>query len=149
MLAIKIKALTGAALVTAMTSACVIQPPRHDTAQQPKRDTPIGTILKRYATQRSLEECKVTSLSGEQCRKSLESDQQHLESVNARIEILLTDPKTNMCDLVRWAGSCNNTIYTVGDLADCLQTAADRGEALNSGRFVLKLDSQMCPTDTK
>jgi|SRR5882724_8382648 len=147
--AIMIKALTATALVTAIASACSMQPPKHDTAQQPKRDTPIGTILKRYAVQRSLEECNVTSVSDEQCRKSLQSAQQHLESVNARIEILLTDPKTNMCDLVRWAGSCNNPVYTVGDLADCLQAAADRGEALNSGRFVLELDSHMCPTDAK
>jgi hypothetical protein len=54
-----------------------------------------------------------------------------------------------VCDLIRWAGSCNNPIYTLGDLADCLQVAADRGEALNGGRFVLKLDSHGCPTDAK
>jgi hypothetical protein len=65
------------------------------------------------------------------------------------IGVLRNDPKTNLCDLVRWAGSCNNPNYTLGDLADCLQVAADRGEALNSGRFTLKLDSRGCPTDTQ
>jgi len=54
-----------------------------------------------------------------------------------------------MCDVVRWTGSCNNPIYTLGDLADCLQVVPDRIEALNSGRFVLKLDSGGCPTDAK
>jgi hypothetical protein len=142
-----IKLLTAIALVTVI--ACSIQPLKRDAAQQPKRDTPIGTILRRHALQRSLEQCKANSLSDQQCSKSLASDQQHLESVNVRIEILLEDPKTNMCDLVRFAGSCNNPIYTLGDLADCLQVTADRGEALNSGRFVLKLDSHGCPTDAK
>jgi len=67
--------------------------------------------------------------------------QQHLDSLNTRIiEVLLKNPKTNMCDLARCAGSCNNLVYALGDLADCLQVAADRGEALNDGRFVLKLD---------
>ena|SRR5258708_16439157 len=137
------------ALVTLILTACSIQPPKRDTTQQTQRDAPIGTILRQYAVQRSLQECKVNSVSDGQCSKSLESAKQHLESVNARIEALLIDPKTNMCDLVRWAGSCNNPIYTLGDLADCLQVAADRGEALNNGRFVLKLDSRGCPTDAK
>jgi hypothetical protein len=119
------KLLIVLALVTANTTACSVQP---------KRDTPIGTILRRYAVQRSLEECKINKLSDELCSKSLDSAQQHLDSVNARIEILLKNPKTNLRDLVRWAGSCNNPIYTLGDLADCLQVGADRGEALNSGR---------------
>jgi hypothetical protein len=63
--------------------------------------------------------------------------------------MLLKDPKTNMCDLVRFAGSCANPIYTLEDLADCLQVAPDRGEALNSGRVVFKLDVHGCPTDAK
>jgi hypothetical protein len=96
-----------------------------------------------------LQECTAGALSDEQCKKSIADAEQHLERDNARLEALLKDPKTNMCDLVRWAGSCSNPIYTLGDLADCLQVAADRGEALNSGRFVLKLDSHGCPTDAK
>ena len=97
--------------------------------------------------QRAVEECKVAGLSELQCDKSIENAKQHLDSVNDRIEALLKDPKTNLCDLVRWAGSCNNPVCTLGDLADCLQTAADRGEALNSGRFTLNLDPHGCPTD--
>jgi hypothetical protein len=144
-----IKLLTAIAFVIVIATACSTQPPNRDAAQQPKRDTPIGTILRRHAALRSLEQCKENSLSDEKCHMSLERDQQHLENVNARIETLLEDPRTNMCDLVRFAGSCNNPIYTLGDLADCLQVTADRGEALNSGRFVLKLDSHNCPTDAK
>jgi len=94
-----------------------------------------------------MEECKVAGLNELQCDKSIESARQHLDGVNDRIELLLKSPKTNLCDLVRWAGSCNNPVYTLGDLADCLQTAADRGEALNSGRFTLNLDPHGCPTD--
>jgi len=141
--------VTTIAWVNLIFTACSTQPPKRDGAQPSERDTPIGTIFRQYAVQRSLQECKVNTVSDEQCSKSLESAQQHLESVNARIEVLLKDPKTNMCDLVRWTGTCSNPIYTLGDLADCLQVAADRGEALNSGRFVLKLDSRGCPTDAK
>jgi hypothetical protein len=54
-----------------------------------------------------------------------------------------------MCDLLRVTGACANTIYTMGDLADCLQLGPDRGEALNSRRFVFKLDAKGCPTDSK
>lgn len=99
--------------------------------------------------QRSHEECKVKSLSDEQCQKSLDAAEQHLENVNARIEALLKDPRTNMCDVVRFVSACGNPIYTLGDLADCLPITPDRGEAPNSGRFTLKLDSQGCPTDAK
>jgi hypothetical protein len=132
-----------------IATACSVQPTKHDTPQPPTRETPIGAIIRRYAVKRSYEECKAKGLNEEQCSKSLESAQQHLESVNARIEALLGDPKTNLCDLVRWAGSCNNPVYTLGDLADCLQVSADRGEALNRGQFTLKLDPHGCPTDNK
>ena len=40
--------------------------------------------------------------------------------------------------MVRWAGACANPIYTLGDLADCLQLTPDGAEAVNSGRFVLQ-----------
>jgi hypothetical protein len=72
-----------------------------------------------------------------------------LDGVEARIDALRQDPKTNLCDLVRWSGSCGSPDYTLGDLADCLQVAADRGEALNAGRFTFKLDSRGCPTDAQ
>jgi hypothetical protein len=140
--------LAGMAIVFATAAGCS-QSPKRDAEQLPKRDTPIGTILRLHAIQRSLEACKANAVSESQCRKSLETDQQHLDSVNARIETLLKDPRTNMCDVVRWAGSCNNPIYNLGDLADCLQVAPDRIEALNSGRFVFKVDSAGCPTDAK
>src|SRR3981081_1530676 len=143
------KALTTSAFLAVIAAACSAQPPKHDTLQARPGETPIGAIIRRYAVQRSDEECKAKGLNEEQCNKSLESAQQHLESVNARIEALLIEPKTNLCDLVRWAGSCNNPIYTLGDLADCLQVAADRGEALNRGQFTLKLDPHGCPTDGK
>jgi hypothetical protein len=144
-----LKLLTAMALLTVMTTACSVEPDRRDTVQRLNRDPPIGEILRVNSLQRSGEECKVNKISDEQCIKSRESSQQHLDSVTARIEALLKDTKTNMCDLVRWAGSCNNPDYTLGDLADCLQVAADRGEALNAGRFILKLDSHGCPTDSK
>lgn len=129
-------------------SACSSPPPK-PVAQQAIVDPPLGTILRQFAIQRSLQECKTNDLGDDQCKKSIRDAQERLERENARIEILLKDPRTNMCDLVRWVGSCSNPIYTLGDLADCVQVAADRGEALNSGRFVLKLDSRNCPTDAK
>jgi hypothetical protein len=138
----------GITMVLAIAAGCS-QSPKRDADHVPKRDTPIGTILRLHAVQRSLEACKANAISESQCRESLETDQRHLDSVNARIEAVLKDPRTNMCDVVRWAGSCNNPIYTLGDLADCLQVVPDRIEALNSGRFVLKLDSGGCPTDAK
>ena len=140
--------LAGMAIVFAIAAGCS-QSPKRDVEQVPKRDTPIGTILRLHAVQRSLEACKASAVSESQCRRLLDTDQQHLDSVNARIEALLKDPRTNMCDVVRWVGSCNNPIYSLGDLADCLQVVPDRIEALNSGRFVLKLDSGGCPTDAK
>jgi hypothetical protein len=138
----------GMALVFAIAAACS-QSPKRDVEQLPRRDTPIGTILRLHAVQRSLEACRANAISESQCRKALETDQRHLDSVNARIEALLQDPRTNMCDVVRWTGSCNNPSYNLGDLADCLQVVPDRIEALNSGRFPLKVDSAGCPTDTK
>jgi hypothetical protein len=141
------KALTVSVFLAVIATACSVQPTKHDTLQPPTRETPIGTIIRRYAVQRSNEECKAKGLNEEQCIEALESAQRHLESVNTRIEALLSDPKTNLCDLVRWAGSCNNPVYTLGDLADCLQVSADRGEALNRGQFTLKLDPHGCPTD--
>jgi len=140
--------LAGMAIGFAIAAGCS-QSPKRDVEQVPKRDTPIGTILRLHAVQRSLEACKANGVSESQCRRSLDTDQQHLDSVNARIEALLMDSRTNMCDMVRWVGSCNNPIYSLGDLADCLQVVPDRIEALNSGRFVLKLDSGGCPTDAK
>lgn len=139
--------LTATVFLIVLTTACSIQPVKTHVLQQPTRDPPIGTILRRFATQRAAEECKVAGLSEPQCDRSIESAKQHLDSVIDRIEALLKDPKTNLCDLVRWAGSCNNPVYALGDLADCLQAAADRGEALNSGRFTLNLDPHGCPTD--
>jgi hypothetical protein len=138
-----------ALVIAAITAGCSTPTPKAETLQKVNRDALIGTILRRHAVQRSLEDCKVSGVNMEQCNTSLNAAQKHLDSVNDRIEVLLKDPKTNMCDLVRWAGSCNNPIYTLGDLADCLQVAADRGEALNSGRFTLKVDSHGCPTDAK
>jgi hypothetical protein len=135
-------------LMAVIGTACSNRPSKRDTVQQPiSPDTPIGSILRRYALQRSVEECKANGLSDSDCSASIAKAQAHLQNVNERLETLLKDPKTNMCDLVRWAGACNNPLYTLGDLADCLQTSADRGEALNSGRFTLKLDSHGCPTD--
>jgi hypothetical protein len=144
-----IKPLTATALLIATVTACSSVPPKQEAAPQPSVDPPIGAILRKYAIERSLQECKVNALSDQQCAKSIDDAQRHLDSVNARIEALLKDPKTNMCDLVRFAGSCANPIYTLGDLADCLQVSPDRGESLNTGRFVLKLDSHGCPTDAK
>jgi hypothetical protein len=138
------------ALVAVIGTACSAPPSKHDSVQQSgSQDTPIGLILRRYAVQRSLEECKANGVSDAECNASIAKAQAHLQNVNDRLEVLLKDPKTNMCDLVRWTGACNNPIYTLGDLADCLQSSADRGEALNSGRFTLKLDSHGCPTDQK
>jgi hypothetical protein len=134
-------------LLVAIIAACSSGPLKREAAPQPSVDPPVGAILRQYAIQRSLQECKVNALSEEQCKKSIDEAQKHLDNVNARIEVLLKDSKTNLCDLVRFAGSCANPIYTLGDLADCLQVSPDRGEALNSGRFVLKLDSHGCPTD--
>lgn len=144
----RIHSLIAAALFTAGgTIGCVAQRPTSDSAHPDEHDTPIGTILQRYAVQRSREECKVNNINEERCQKFLEIDQQRLNVVNARIEALLVDSKTNLCDLVRFAGACNNPLYTLGDLADCLQVSADRGEALNSGRFVLRLDAHGCATE--
>ena len=137
-----------AVLMVVVLAGCSATPPKSATAK-PSVDPPVGAIVRKYAIQRSLQECKEKTLSEEQCRKSIDDAQQHLDSVNLRIEALLSDPTTNICDMVRWAGSCANPVYTLGDLADCLQTVPDRGEALNSGRFVLKLDPHGCPTDAK
>ena len=54
-----IKLLTAIAFVIVIATACSTQPPNRDAAQQPKRDTPIGTILRRHAALRSLEQCGV------------------------------------------------------------------------------------------
>lgn len=144
-----IKPLTAAALLVMLIPACSSSPSKRETAVNPNADPPLGAILRQYAIQRSRQECKVNALSDEQCQKSIDDAQRHLDSVDARIEILLKDPRTNMCDLVRSAGACANPIYTLGDLADCLQIAPDRGEPLDSGRFIFKLDSHGCPTDAK
>jgi hypothetical protein len=144
-----IKPLVANALLTVIIAACSSGSPKREAAPQPSLDPPVGAILRQYAIQRSLQECKVNALSDEQCKKSIDDAQMHLDNVNARIEVLLKDPKTNMCDLVRFSGSCANPIYTLGDLADCLQVSPDRAEALNSRRFVFKLDSHGCPTDPK
>ena len=141
------RVLAATVFLVVLTTACSIQSAQKTGSQQPDHDTPIGTILRRFATQRAAEECKVAGLSELQCDESIQSSRQHLDSVNDRIELLLKNPKTNLCDLVRWAGSCSNPVYTLGDLADCLQTVSDRGEALNSGRFTLNLDPHGCPTD--
>jgi hypothetical protein len=114
------------ALMAIIGAACSTLPSRRDTVQQPgPQDTPIGLILRRYALRRSLEECKANGMSGADCDASIAKAQAHLQNVNDRLEILPKDPKTNMCDLVRWTGGCNNPIYTLGDLADCLQSSAD------------------------
>jgi hypothetical protein len=147
--AIKVVAV---ALTTLLVTACST-PPKREAVQQPNQpdspETPVGLILHRYALQRSQEECKEKGKSEADCSTSIAEAQAHLQSVNQRLDALLKDPKTNMCDLVRWTGACHNPILTVGDLADCLQTSADRGEALNSGRFILRLDEHGCPTDRK
>jgi hypothetical protein len=100
-----INPLTVMTVLIVMLTACSSSPPKRDTAQQPSVDPPLGTILRQFAIQRSLQECKVNTLSVEQCKKSVDDAQQHLDSINARIEVLLKNPKTNMCDLARWAGS--------------------------------------------
>jgi hypothetical protein len=136
----------GVMALTAMfAAACSTTPTKSDTV----KDSPIGEILRQHARQRSFEECKANGMSSADCSASIAKAQAHLQNVNERLEALLKDPRTNMCDLVRWTGACNNPIYTLGDLADCLQSSADRGEALNSGRFTLNVDSQGCPTDRK
>jgi hypothetical protein len=122
------------AFIVAITTACA-QAPKHDAAQSPKRDTPIGTILRDHAVQRSLEQCKAKNVVADECSKSLANAQQHLDAVNARIEALLKDPRTNGCDLVRFVGSCNNPGYSLDDLADCLQVAPDRAIAHMSLRW--------------
>jgi hypothetical protein len=138
------------ALMAVLLAACSTSPAKPDSAHPPSpSESAIGQILRQHAVQRSLEQCKENALSDADCSATIAKAQAHLDSVNGRLEILAKDTKTNMCDLVRWAGSCNNPIYTLGDLADCLQTAVDRGEALNSGRFTLNLDTHGCPTDRK
>lgn len=142
------KKCVGIGMIVVIATGCSATPQKSETATG-SLDPPIGAILRQYAIQRSRQECNAKSLSDEQCKKSIDDAQRHLDGVNARIEVLLKDPKTNLCDLVRFAGSCANPVYTLGDLADCLQVSADRAEALNSGRFVLKIDAHGCPTDAK
>ncbi len=142
------KKCVGIVIIVVIATGCSATPQKNETAT-PSIDPPIGAILRQYAIQRSLQECKAKALNDERCKQSIDHDQRHLESVNARMEVLLMDPRTNLCDLVRFAGSCANPVYTLGDLADCLQVSPDRAEALNSGRFVLKVDPHGCPTDAK
>jgi hypothetical protein len=59
--------VTTMALVNLVFTACSTQLPKRDAAQPSKRDTPIGTIFRQYAVQRSLQECKVNTVSDEQC----------------------------------------------------------------------------------
>jgi hypothetical protein len=142
------KQLAGMVIMVVVAIGCSATPPKNETVK-PSVDPPVGAILRQYAIVRSLQECKVNALTDEQCKKSIDDAQRHLDSVDARIDILLKDPRTNMCDLVRWAGACANPIYTLGDLADCLQTTPDMAEALNSGRFIFKRDAHGCSTDAK
>jgi hypothetical protein len=144
-----IRSMLAMALLIMTVNACTSGPPKREAAHQPTVDPPIGKILRRFAIERSFQECKAKSLSDEQCKKSIDDAQKHLDSVNARLDVVLKDPKTNMCDLVRFSAACTTPIHTLGDLADCLQLLPDRAEALNSGRFVFKLDSRGCPTDAK
>lgn len=144
-----IKPMAATALAIMAVAGCSSGPPKREGAPPFRVDPPVGTVLRRYAMQRSVQECKVNALDDQQCKMSIDDAQRHLDDVDARLEALLKDPKTNLCDLVRWVGSCANPIYTLGDLADCLQVAPDRGEALNSGRFVLALDPYGCPTNSK
>ena len=130
-------------------AACSALPSKRAAEPPPAPATPIGTILEEFAIQRSYQECKVQNLSEEECKKSLDAAKQHLASVNARIEALLKDPRTNKCDMVRFLGRCEDPGNTLGDLADCLQATADRGEAINSGRVAFNYDSLGCPTSNR
>ena len=130
-------------------SACSAQPSKRAVEPPPARDTPIGTVVREYAIERSHQECQAKNLSVEECKQKLDAAQQHLDSVNARIEALLKDPRTNRCDMVRFLGRCEDPDNTLGDLADCLQVTPDRGEAINSGRVAFNLDSRGCPTSNR
>lgn len=136
-------------LLAVLVAACATSP-KHDVGPQPNAlDPPIGQILSEFALRRSMQECKEHAVSSVNCSATLAKAEAHLQTANERLAALLKDPRTNLCDLVRWAGSCNNPIYTVGDLADCIESSAERGEAMNSGRFPMALDSKGCPTDRK
>ena len=54
------------ALISVILVACTTQH-RRQAVGPPVRDTPIGTILKQYAVQRSYAECKAKNLSAEEC----------------------------------------------------------------------------------
>ncbi|MBS0380745.1 MAG: hypothetical protein JSS29_19870 [Proteobacteria bacterium] len=112
-------------------------------------DTPIGAILREYATERSYQDCQARDISAEDCKARIAAEQQHLDSVNARIDALLKDPRTNRCDMVRFLGRCEDPRNMLGDLADCLQVTPDREEAINSGRVAFNLDSRGCPTSNQ
>lgn len=146
MISTVIKPCAANALLIVIIAACSSGSPKREVAPQPTGDSTVGAILRQYATQRSLQECQSNALTDEQCKKSIDDGQRHLDSVYARIDVLLNDPKTNMCDLVRFAKACADPSYTLTDWADCMQVLPDRGEALNSGRFVFKVDSHGCPT---
>jgi hypothetical protein len=51
------KPLTPMAFMIVMITACSARPSKPETAQQPSVDPPVGTILRQYAIQRSLQEC--------------------------------------------------------------------------------------------
>jgi hypothetical protein len=140
------KSLGASALLILTMVACSSGSPKREVAPPPSGDSNAGEILRQYAIQRSLQECQKNALTDEQCKKSVDDGQKHLDSVYARIDVLLKDPKTNMCDLVRFVRACADTDYTLADWADCMQVLPDRGEALNSERFVFKLNSRGCPT---
>jgi hypothetical protein len=133
----------------AILAGCTGRATKPPAAPATAGDTPIGTIVRGYAIERSHQECQAKNLSAEECQQKLDAAQQHLDSVNARIEALLKDPRTNKCDMVKFIGACVDPVNTLGDLADCLQVTPDRGEAINSGRVAFNLDSRGCPTSNK
>jgi hypothetical protein len=148
MISTAIKSLAANVLLVLLIAACSPSSQRREVAPQPSGDSTVGAILRQYSIQRSLQDCREKALTEEQCKKSVDDGQRHLDSVYARINALLKDPKTNTCDLVRFVGACADPNYTLADWADCMQVLPDRGEALNSGRFVFKLDPRGCPTGT-
>jgi hypothetical protein len=88
-LATMLKSLSFAAPLIVLLTACSTPKPKSETAQQPIIEPAVGTIMRRFAIERSLQECKTKNLIDVECKKWIDDAERHLESVNARIDALL------------------------------------------------------------